>query len=184
MGNLEYVKEYLIEQWEDIIPTDDTINNFIKKYIKIDENNLNYDNWLGKFRSRTINVDKRTNNINRFPRKQRSIINSLVYQILNETSKDLSNSEILELLIEKLKKSNMILIPWLIKNNKYSAALIKYINNLITLIKEIFIPMKRNKNIGGKFLKEKLQLPFSVARINEMIRDLKENINIKKSYSK
>ena len=176
LGNLEYIREYLKDNGEVVIPTSNTINIFIKRYMKTEEKNIKYESWLSEFRLRTIKVDNQKNEISRFPRKYRSVLNLLIFQVINETSKDISNSEIFKLLIKKLNNSKLLLVTWLLEKKDYNLALKNYIKNLIILIKEIYIAIKKNNRIGGKVLKKKFNLRFSVSRINEMIKDLNERL--------
>lgn len=181
LGNLSRIREYLRDIGTYVIPDKETIKNYINQYLE-EEKAIDSINFLKRYKITNITLYEGINRIKSFPKKLRNVICGVLYDKLLNFSTNVKNSLIIEYLKAYFINNEILLLNWLLDDNKnlnFSQALTSYFIDLIFLIKEILKQHAINRHVNIQSLSRIKEMPFKYSVIREILNYLISAKNLK-----
>ncbi len=168
LGSFPTIIKYLSDQQMTLIPEAHTFQHHIKKYLEEIEN-TDYLKWIAEYGFKMITIDEFNKEVLKFPNKIRLFVCKCIFKILNNSSQNLTEKEVLIILKKYFDRENILLFTWLFTKPEYRIPLEKYFAILIKLIKIYINKSEINERMNYTELKKDLNLPFSRANISDII---------------
>ena len=162
------IVEFLTDQGELIIPARTTISRHLKRYFK--EIGEDIDSWKKSFLPLSIYYNKTLTHIERFPVEKRDILIEIIIDILNNHQNEVSHFNLIKILEQRLVKSEMLLMEWLLRSPRYSKAFKRYLKSLVNLIRQLVKIGNNNLELNVA----QLTSDFSYANLKDIIRFIRQ----------